>query len=134
MVYILWFILKGVVVADLVSDTAEASTIWDGNICSHLIHLESHSYRKKNEANIVIDGLEYSSDGRGANIVIIDAETFEVVDSVWYDTHDPQDYFKRHVKLQRWDVVIYEWETKQLLTGYISILISSNRHKRTCVL
>ena len=88
------FILKGVVVADLVSDTAEASTIWDGNICSHLIHLESHSYRKKN-------GLEYSSDGRGANIVIIDAETFEVVDSVWYDTHDPQDYFKRHVKLQR---------------------------------
>ena len=93
------FILKGVVVVDLVSDTAEASTIWDGNICSHLIHLESHSYRKKNAANIVIDGSEYSSNGRGANIVIIAADTFEVIDSVWYDTHDPQDYFKRHVKL-----------------------------------
>lgn len=93
------FILKGVVVVDLASDTAEASTIWDGNICSHLIHLESHSYRKKNAANIVIDGLEYSSNGRGANIVIIAADTFEVIDSVWYDTHDPQDYFKRHVKL-----------------------------------
>ena len=42
-----------------------------------------------------IDGIEYSSNGRGANIVIIDAETFEVIDSVVYDTHDPQDYFRR---------------------------------------
>lgn len=31
----------------------------------------------------------------GANIVIIDAETFEVIDSVVYDTHEPQDYFRR---------------------------------------
>lgn len=93
------FILKGVAIVDLVSDTAEIPTVWDGNIGNHLIHLESNSYRKKNAANIVIDGSEYSSNGRGANIVIIAADTFEVIDSVWYDTHDPQDYFKRHVKL-----------------------------------
>jgi len=48
-----------------------------------------------NKANILIDGIEYSSNGRGANIVIIDAETFEVIDSVVYDTHEPQDYFRR---------------------------------------
>ena len=43
----------------------------------------------------MVDGIEYSSNARGANIVIIDAENFEVIDSVVYDTHEPQDYFRR---------------------------------------
>ena len=89
------FMLKGVVIADKASDVAEVSTIWEAESYGHSIHMESHSWRKLNKANILIDGIEYSSNGRGANIVIIDAETFEVIDSVVYDTHDPQDYFRR---------------------------------------
>ena len=53
------------------------------------------SWRKLNKANILIDGIKYSTNGRGANIVIIDAETFEVIDSVVYDTHEPQDNYRR---------------------------------------
>ena len=58
------------------------------------ISLESHLWRKLNQSKILIDGIEYSSNGRGANIVIVDAETFEVIDSVVYDTHELQDYFR----------------------------------------
>lgn len=89
------FMLKGVVIVDMVSDVAELPTIWDGFSYNHSIHLESHSWRKLNQSKILSDGIEYSSNGRGANIVIIDAETFEVIDSVVYDTHEPQDYFRR---------------------------------------
>lgn len=89
------FVLKGVVVADVAFDMPEVPTIWEGDSYGHSIHMESHSWRKLNKANILIDGIEYSSNGRGANIVIIDAETFEVIDSVVYDTHEPQDYFRR---------------------------------------
>lgn len=89
------FVLKGVVISELVSDVAEKPTIWDGVSYNHRIHLESHSWRKKNMSNIIIDDIEYSSNGRDANIVIVDANTFEVIDSVVYDTHDPQDYFRR---------------------------------------
>lgn len=87
--------LKGVVVADVASDMPEVLTIWEGDSYGHSIHMESHSWRKLNKANILIDGIEYSSNRRGANIVIIDVETFEVIDSVVYDTHDPQDFFRR---------------------------------------
>lgn len=89
------FVLRGVAVADVASDTAETPTAWEGISYNHIIHLESHSYRKKNESNIIIDGVDYSYNGRGANIVIVDAETFEVIDSVVYDSHDIQDYFRR---------------------------------------
>ena len=89
------FMLKGVVIADKASDVVEVPTIWEAESYGHSIYMESHSWRKLNKANILIDGIEYSSNGRGANIVIIDAETFEVIDSVVYDTHDPQDYFRR---------------------------------------
>lgn len=57
--------------------------------------MESHLWRKLNQSKILIDGIEYFSNGRGANIVIVDAETFEVIDSVVYDTHELQDYFRR---------------------------------------
>ena len=93
------FMIKGVVVTDVASDVAEVPTIWEGVSYSHFIHLESHSWRKLNQSKILLDGIEYSSNGRGANIVIIDAETFEVIDSVVYDTHEPQDYFRRIKKL-----------------------------------
>lgn len=45
-----------------------------------------HSWRKLNLSKILIDGIEYSFNGM-ANIVIIDVSTFEVIDSVVYDTH-----------------------------------------------
>lgn len=89
------FMLKGVVITDAASDVAELPMIWDGVSYNHSIHLESHSWRKLNQSKIMVDGIEYSSNARGANIVIIDAENFEVIDSVVYDTHEPQDYFRR---------------------------------------
>lgn len=89
------FMLKGVVITDAASDVAELPMIWDGVSYNHSIHLESHSWRKLNQSKILVDGIEYSSNARGANIVIIDAGTFEVIDSVVYDTHEPQDYFRR---------------------------------------
>lgn len=87
--------LKGVVITDAASDVAELPMIWDGVSYNHSIHLESHSWRKLNQSKIMVDGIEYSLNARGANIVIIDAENFEVIDSVVYDTHEPQDYFRR---------------------------------------
>lgn len=89
------FMLKGVVITDAASDVAELPMIWDGVSYNHSIHLESHSWRKLNQSKIMVDGIEYSLNARGANIVIIDAENFEVIDSVVYDTHEPQDYFRR---------------------------------------
>ena len=83
------------VITDVASDAAETPTIWKGDSYNHSIHMESHSWRKLNQAKILIDGIEYSSNGRGANIVIINAETFDVIDTVVYDTHEPQDYFRR---------------------------------------
>lgn len=93
------FMLKGVVITDAASDVAELPMIWDGVSYNHSIHLESHSWRKLNQSKIMVDGIEYSSNARGANIVIIDAENFEVIDSVVYDTHEPQDYFRRIKKV-----------------------------------
>lgn len=95
------FMLKGVVVLDVVSDIAEKPTIINGVYCNHSIHMESHSWRKSNLSKIMIDDVDYSSNGRGANIVIINVRTFEVIDSVVYDTHDQQDYFRRIFNLQK---------------------------------
>lgn len=93
------FILKGVVVADIASDIAENHTIWNGVSYSHSICLESHSWRKLNTSKILIDNVNYSPNGRGANIVIINAETFEVLDTVTYDMHEAQDCFRRIKKI-----------------------------------
>lgn len=88
-------ILQGVTIIDLPSEVAETATVWSGTIHDHDIHLESHSWREQNVSKILIDGVEYSTNIRGANIVIINAETFEVLDSVVYDTHESSDYFRR---------------------------------------
>lgn len=95
------FILKGVEIVDKTSDKAEIPTTWNGEINNHVINLESHSWRKLNTSKIIIDGVDYSSNQRGANIVVIDAESFEVIDSVVYDMHEIQDYFRRIKKFER---------------------------------
>lgn len=89
------FIMKGVVIVDTSSSKAEIPTTWNGQIHNHSISLESHSWRKLNMSKIMIDDKDYSTNQRGANIVIVNADTFEVLDSVVYDMHEVQDYFRR---------------------------------------
>ena len=85
----------GVKLVDLSQDKAEFPTIWEVLIHNHSIRLKSLSWRKQNVSKIMIGGIDYSANQRGANIAIVDSETFEILDSVSYDTHKMQDCFKR---------------------------------------
>lgn len=78
-------IVKKAVIVDITSGEAEIPTIWESNICGHSVHLESHSFRKLNQAKIEIDNKDYAVNRRGVNIVVVDANTFEIIDSVVYD-------------------------------------------------
>ena len=51
------------------------------------LHMKSAGFDTGNISSIVIDGHEYSQNGRGMNIVVYDLNKKEVVDSTYFDTH-----------------------------------------------
>ena len=86
---------KNVNLLDYCEDTVETPVSYKTNINNHLIELESHSYRKGNRASIKIDGVETAVNYRGMNIVVFDASSFQVIDSIAYDTHNIEAVFYR---------------------------------------
>lgn len=53
------------------------------------INIISRSFRNGNCSKIIINGVDYSVNRRGLNIVVYDFGTRKVVDSVSFDTHSP---------------------------------------------
>lgn len=62
---------------------------YNGTLYSNTIKAVSRAYTNGNASATIINGVEYSENKRGINIVVIDKVSGEVIDSVCFDTHDP---------------------------------------------
>lgn len=80
-------ISNGKVIAETISKNEER-VAYNGSINGRTYKVVSRSFRKGNISAIQIDGIEYSENHRGLNIVVIDTCLNEVVDSVVFDTHE----------------------------------------------
>lgn len=69
-----------------ISDKREVSM--SGTAGSAAFEIASAGYLVGNRSSIVIDGVEYSKNVRGMNIVVYDADAGQVVDSIAFDTCD----------------------------------------------
>lgn len=65
------------------------------NIRDLNIHIESKPFKKGNLSRIQINGVEYSLNRRGLNIVVYDTISKAVIDTVSFDTHDQRILSKR---------------------------------------
>lgn len=61
-----------------------------GNVLNKEVSVDSQTLLGGNLSSIKLDGIEYSKNWRGFNIVVICNETGEIVDSVCFDTHVPE--------------------------------------------
>jgi hypothetical protein len=75
----------------LYEQISEDRLIYETELDGHVIHIESAEYIAGNYAVIGIDGIDYSVNGRGMNIVVVDKETFEVIDAVCCDFYEGLD-------------------------------------------
>lgn len=71
-------------------DEAENAIKYDTIIEKNTIHLISQTFHYGNQAVISINEKDYAINGRGINIVVYNNKSMEVVDSVAFDTYDPQ--------------------------------------------
>lgn len=60
---------------------------YDGIVNGCSVRLESKTIQCGNQASIQIDGIDYSINKRGLNIVVYNNKTYEVINSVAFDTH-----------------------------------------------
>lgn len=60
------------------------------DINNHHIIMDSAPYKNGNIANIIIDNINYSLNKRGLNIVVMDKNSAKVIDTVSFDTHNPE--------------------------------------------
>lgn len=61
------------------------------NLC---VTLRSSPLKQGNLASIIINGTDYCKNDRGLNLVVLDSNSYNVIDSISYDSH-LCDYFKR---------------------------------------
>lgn len=69
-------------------EVSEDALSYNDNIDGISIHVESAAYSVGNSSSIIINGIEYSVNERGLNIVVYDKIREKVVDSVSFDTFD----------------------------------------------
>lgn len=77
----------GNVISEVISKNQER-VAFNGAIQGRNYKVVSRSYNKGDIAAIQIDGIEYSENRRGLNIVLIDKNLNEVIDTVVFDTHE----------------------------------------------
>lgn len=78
---------EGKNIFEVLGDENEEPSYFNGIISESIFSISSKTYRKGNLAEIKIDGIDYSVNNRGLNIVVYDPEKKTVVDSVCFDTH-----------------------------------------------
>lgn len=61
-----------------------------GKIDDLLLDIDSKPFKKGNISRILINGVNYSLNRRGFNIVVFNKELNQVIDRVSFDTHDPK--------------------------------------------
>lgn len=79
-------ILNGKKVLEEIGNGEECS-YFEGEIEGHEVVLESRTLNGGNRSSIQIDGMEYSKNGRGFNIAVIDNKTNRIIDLLFFDTH-----------------------------------------------
>lgn len=69
-------------------ETGDSWLVYDEDIDGLHIHVESAGYEAGGFSSIMIDGVEYSNNTRGLNIVILDKAKNEVIDIITFDVFD----------------------------------------------
>ena len=89
---------NGIVLHEAMSENNGYEEYFDSVDYQHLA-LVSKPYKSGNISKILINGIDYSVNRRGLNIVVFDHETQRVVDSVAFDTHVSNYTFSRKIDL-----------------------------------
>lgn len=76
----------GQMVREILSKNEER-VAYNGMISDRSVKIVSRSYRQGDVATIIVDGVDYSENHRGLNIVVVDKNLRCVIDSVAFDTH-----------------------------------------------
>lgn len=76
----------GKIIAENIS-RKEERVAYVGNLGGKNYKVVSRPYRQGNISAIIIDGVEYSENRRGVNIVVLDKSLNAVIDTVSFDTH-----------------------------------------------
>ncbi len=98
----LWRMYAGVVVnghilCDKSADEVELPVIYEYKDLYEkpYFYISSHAWRKENKSEIIINGVDYSANIRGINIVVYDNNTEKVLDSIGFDNHGGEERFIR---------------------------------------
>ena len=81
---------SGKAVFETLATEANGCVAFKGNVGNVALEIVSSPWRNGNEAVITVNGLDYSVDSRGINIVVYDKMADKVIDSVCFDTHISQ--------------------------------------------
>lgn len=88
--------VNGYIVLDMSGGIGTNQEILEYNFTFNGLNIFLHSspYIKNNQSKIIVNDIDYSLNERGINIVVLDSEHLNVIDSVSYDSHLCQ-YFNR---------------------------------------
>ena len=91
---------KGSVIADIAGERPDDVVAFDGNFDGVGLSVSSKSWSKGNIGDILINGVNYSVNLRGLNLVVFDCEKSMVIDSVVYDSYVVKNtFYRRRVEL-----------------------------------
>lgn len=78
------------VIYEKLSETCNTPLEYESKIDQVSVKITSKPYKCGNDAEIFVNGFDYSAKYRGLNIVVYDKDSDQVVDSVAFDTHIKQ--------------------------------------------
>lgn len=96
---------------------------YTGEIDNVQFKVESASYWSENLAEISLNGIDYSVNGRGINIVIYDKKLKQVIDSICFDTHIKElPIIHKNIVLP---IQLYQYVSKQYIHNKINNQVGS---------
>ena len=87
--------IRGTVVCDAAGTAPEEPVEFRYRDVQGNFYVSSRAWRRGNQAEILINGIDYSTNLRGINIVLYDGRSGRVVDSIGFDSHEKKTEFKR---------------------------------------
>ena len=78
-----------------------------GDIDNHSVYMLSMPFNGGNVCDIKFDGIDYSNNMRGLNIIVVDIKKSTIIDRVSFDTHC-KEYTCIHLK-KHYDIALFGW-------------------------
>lgn len=114
----LWRMYIGINIADkeIIDKTAgqiDEKLYLEKNVSGNHIEIKSEAWRNGNISVIRVNGVDYSTNMRGINIVVLSLDENNIIDSIAYDSHEIPERFTRNKWLEQrnkhYDIGMLGW-------------------------